>query len=203
MDHSYKIAILDDHSLILNGFKLIFSEHKNIFIHYFTQPSEMRMFLEKESIDLLITDLNMPDTSGIDLIRWFKNRYPEPKTALYTQVVNQKVFEDALLLGINGYILKTDNVLELPNIISKILLGETYFSSELSKFKKINKEFPKIQPIEIEILKNIINGKSTRETSQILDLTEKVIEYRMRKLRKQFDCNNNMELIYKIKETHI
>ncbi len=203
MDHSYKIGILDDHSLILNGFKLIFSEHKNIFIYYFTQPSDMKIFLEKESIDLLITDLNMPDISGIDFIRWFKISYPNSKTALYTQVVNQKVFEDALALDIQGYILKTDNVLELPSIVLKLLGGETYYSSELSKFEKTNKEFPKMQPIEIEILKNIINGKSTRETSQILDLTEKVIEYRMRKLRNQFDCKNNMELIYKIKECYI
>jgi DNA-binding NarL/FixJ family response regulator len=203
MDHSYKIAILDDHTLILNGFKLIFSEHKNIIIHSFTQPSEMKTFLEKEPIDLLVTDLSMPDISGLDFIRWFKNRYPEAKTALYTQVVNQKVFEDSLLLGINGYILKTDDVLELPNIILKLLEGETYLSSELSKFKRTNKEFPKMQPLEIEILNHIINGKSTRETSQILDLTEKVIEYRMRKLRKQFDCKNNMELIYKVKENYI
>jgi DNA-binding NarL/FixJ family response regulator len=76
----YSIAIIDDHSIILNGLKSILSnnnEFKKISI--FTNYLELLNHLEVNQIDLLITDLSMPEKSGVDLIQEIRPLYPNLK----------------------------------------------------------------------------------------------------------------------------
>jgi DNA-binding NarL/FixJ family response regulator len=203
MKSIYKILILDDHTLILNGFKSILSGFPNFQVYDFSNFKKISDYIDNNSADLLITDLHMPEISGQEVIKWIKSKDPLIKTILYTQTVNQRIFEECQALDVDGYLLKTETIEDLTTIILQILEGKKVFSSEVLKFKKKENALPKIKVLERKILQLITNGKSMKEVSEVINISEKVVEYRMRKLRKQFDCKNNVELIYKVKEMYI
>jgi DNA-binding NarL/FixJ family response regulator len=196
----YSIAIIDDHSIILNGLKSILSnnnEFKKISI--FTNYLELLNHLEVNQIDLLITDLSMPEKSGVDLIQEIRPLYPDLKIVVFTQYDDKFHFNTLLDLNINGYILKSEISSSLPEKITKILNGEFYITPEIANFLDESSKHIKLKPLEYDIIKLLIEGKTMKEMSEELKTSNKVIEYRLKKIRQLFSSKNNSELIYKMK----
>jgi DNA-binding NarL/FixJ family response regulator len=129
------IAVLDDQSIVLQGFQILFSNHLNVKLYTFSSPGEFRLSLESMSFDLMIVDVCMPEISGLDLIREIKHSCPSLKTILFTQFSNPSLLKEAMSLGVHGYMLKTEVVENIPVILNKILDGFLYLSPEVRKYQ--------------------------------------------------------------------
>lgn len=196
-----RIAFLDDHSTFLEGIKQVTGKF-NFFgeMDFYTSPTEFMDSLRHQLPDLVVLDLKIGEFDGISIIRDLRTNFKNLKIAVLTQFDSENKFKDAMFLDIQGYILKTEQAGFLPEIFLRILKGESYISKELLNYSIDSRPSFVLKGIEIEILNLMKAGKSMREIGNILNITPKVVEYRLKKIRKIYDAKNNPELIFKMGE---
>lgn len=196
-----RLAFLDDHSTLLEGIKLI-SGKFNLFgdMDFFTSAPELLEYLKSNLPDLLVIDLSIGEIEGLVLIREIRASYPGIRIAIFTQHDSETKFKEAMGLGVQGYILKTEQAGFLPEIFMRILKGETYYSKELLNLENNKYAFHPLKEVEVQIIDLMKAGKSMKEIGIILNITPKVVEYRLKKVRKMYDAKNNPELIYKMND---
>jgi two-component system, NarL family, nitrate/nitrite response regulator NarL len=179
-----RIAIVDDHQIVIDGLQLLL-EDKTRFKIVSTANSGAQMLkqLKTEDVDILLTDVMMPGMNGYELAKEVKKKYPQLKiltlsmsgqAALVTQMV-----EDA---DINGYVLKNIGKQELITAIEKIAAGGTYFSQdvldELTKQSVIKQENEEVHLTEREIgiIRCIEKEMSNKEIAETLFISERTVE---------------------------
>ena len=97
-----KVAITDDHPLLLEGLKNILGNNNTIdVVNCFTSVSEMNAGLAKQAIDILLLDINLIDTNSIELIKPLKKKYPNLQIIMLSvhnelPVINSTLAEGAL-----------------------------------------------------------------------------------------------------------
>ncbi len=199
----YTVAAIDDHPIILDGIRRGFKNFPlNMNFLAFTQFDELLIHMQNISIDLLVIDITMPKQNGLSVIDEVKKINSKIKFAIFTQHDGEGYFKEAFRLGIHGYILKTESFLFLPEIFLRILKGEFYVSPPIACFLRSTRKKDSLDNFEHEILKMLVKGCSIREISKSLNRSDKVIEYRLRKIKDYFDAKNNVELVYKIRNQY-
>lgn len=151
---------------------------------------------------MLLLDMEIPSMNGIEILQKLKLSKPKVKIVIFTQHEGEYYFKEATRIGANGYILKSENIYIVPEILLRIHQGEYYISRELLKYQKSVHSSTSLDSLEHSIIKYLIEGKSIKEISLLLGKSEKVIEYRLSKIRSIFDARTNAELGYKIKEKY-
>ena len=135
--------------------------------------------------DVLITDVNMKELSGIELAKKIKEQYPEIKILALSMHGDRETISEMLEVGINGYVLKNTGKEELTNAIIKISNGEYFFSNEVtsemlkevvSEPKPSQKEFVSLTPREKEIVKLISLEMNNARISTELFISERTVE---------------------------
>jgi len=182
MSKTFKIAFLDDHSVLLDGIRLIFQKLKSYEIYLYSDYLELKKDLKEIEFDLVVTDLNMPEVSGLFVVKDLFEFYPNLKLAIFTQHDSIFDFKELESYNIYGYILKSEPSVILCNAIIRILKGEKFISKgmhgKLQKFQSSSEN----ELLEGNIIHLLEKGKSMKEISRQLEVTEKIVEYRLKKL---------------------
>jgi len=199
----YTVAAIDDHPIILDGIKRGLS-HFPLHLNFitFTNINDLLFQTQDSEIDLLLTDITMPNINGFMVIEEIKKINPKIKIAVFTQHDGEGYFKDAYKLGINAYILKTESFLFLPEILFRVLAGEFYVSPSISQYLRATRNKCSLDNFEHQIIKMLVAGYPIREISNNLKRSSKVIEYRLRKIKDYFDAKNNVELVFKIRNEY-
>lgn len=127
---TFHIMLTDDESLALMGLeKGVNWEMLNVkHLYKCCSKEESIHILQREKVDILITDIEMPNGSGLDLIRWVVEHKPTIHIIIYTGHAEFSYAQEALRMGVDDYLLKPilydklEQVLE--RIEQKILISE-------------------------------------------------------------------------------
>jgi DNA-binding NarL/FixJ family response regulator len=92
-----------------------------------SNPLDVISFLSENKVELMITDLSMPELNGLELGRMVKARFPDIKVLVLTVSDSAELLQQAKDLGLDGYILKKTSKEVLNRAIRQILSGDTYF----------------------------------------------------------------------------
>lgn len=130
-----KVLLADDHNIVRNGIiSLLEKDGTNIKI--IAEAANGLEVLEhlKAGVnpDIIITDINMPEMKGIELISILKSNYPRIKILILTILDHESYVIDALDAGAHGYLLKTVNVAEIIFAINQIVSGYKYICTSLT-----------------------------------------------------------------------
>jgi len=192
-NNSIKILLVDDHQLFLDGIKLVLRKAKNLIINGEAHNGiEALQFLKKNEIDLMITDVNMPEMSGTELTKKVKELYPEIKVLVLTQSDEKSVINQIIQSEAEGYLLKKIEKKELIFAINKIINNGSYYCNEMAeimmqnlKSKKHNIIQEELTEREKEILKLICMEYSTLEIAEKLFISDRTVDsHRANILRK-------------------
>lgn len=179
-----KIAIVDDHQIVIDGIKSLLENERDFSIDVYTTSSlEMIELLEKIPVDILLTDIMMPVMNGQELAKKVKEKFPQIKILALSMsgqgtTVNEMI-KDA---DIAGYVLKNIGKKDLVDALHKIAGGGIYFSdeilNELDKFKDVKKENSDahLTAREIEIIGLIEEELSNKEIADTLFISERTVE---------------------------
>lgn len=178
------IAIVDDHQIVIDGIKALL-EDRNTFhiVASCTSAKEMLQALQRDNVDVLLTDIMMPDMNGQQLAKEVRQKFPHIKILALSMsgqgdIVNEMI-NDA---DIAGYVLKNIGKEELCNAIVKIANGGIYFDEkildELDRFSNIKKENEEahLTQREIEIIRLIEKEMSNKEIADALNISERTVE---------------------------
>jgi two-component system, NarL family, nitrate/nitrite response regulator NarL len=184
MSSTYKIAIVDDHQIVIDGLKSLLEDLPNFkVVIECTKPEEMPSLLKKEEVDILLTDVMMPELNGAELSKLVRKQFPNIKILALSMsgqgdLVNQMI-DDA---DISGYVLKNIGKKELIIALEKIAAGGIYFSDEIlnemtkaSERKKQDEE-ANITAREKEIIRLIEKEYSNKDIATELFLSERTVE---------------------------
>lgn len=155
--------------------------------------------------DVLLLDINLPDQSGLEVCALLRKSCPEIKI-LALSMHNDESFISAMLThGAQGYVLKNTGKAELCAAIRTLAAGKTYFSQEvtdtmmqsLMRERKAGatKEAPKISRREREVLKLIMDERTTQEIAAQLFLSEKTVESHRAALLAKLGARNTAGLV--------
>ncbi len=194
---------MDDHSVAQFGIEAVLKDNSNFeVIHKMSSSAEIIEKLDKIKIDILILDVDLPGKSGIDFLRENRSRYLEMKIVLFTVHEGEGFFREAIRLGANGYILKSDNILNMPIALSSILKGEFYCSQKLMKYLVTKNYSLALTEKEISVLKLVANGHSAREIAERIGISRRTVEYYIVKLKEKFEAENLIELVNSAREKY-
>lgn len=179
-----KIAIVDDHQIVIDGIKSLLENEDDFSIDVCTTSSvEMLDLLSKIPVDILLTDIMMPQMNGQELAKKVKERFPLIRIlALSMSGQGDTVNEMIKDADIAGYVLKNIGKKDLIDALHKIAGGGIYFSdeilNELDKFSHVKKqnEDAHLTAREIEIIGLIEGELSNKEIADTLYISERTVE---------------------------
>ena len=206
----YHIIIADDHSLLREALKKSIEEVPGLkVIGEAGDGIDLMGLLIKTTPDLIILDISMPNLPGLDAAKIIKARNPDIKILILTMHKSGEFLRRALAVGIEGYLLKENALADLVTAIETIRRGGNYISSLLGG--KILREGiglrlsgEVLSPREIEILKLVAQGKSSKEIADSLSLSIMTVYNHRVNIKNKLNLKKNAELVrYAIEKGYI
>lgn len=202
------ILLVDDHTLIREGLKLILKKNKHFkIIGEASNGIEAIRYIDKnaDKVHVVMLDITMPELDGFEVAKIVRQNHPEIKILALTMHSEESYITKMIDVGVHGYVLKDSNLEDLSTAIKTILEGKPYYSSDVSAIminslmnkdkKKDNGELDNLTDREVEIINLITEGFKSSEIADQLKLSTRTIEVHRRNLMKKLDVKNTAELV--------
>lgn len=210
----HNLIIVDDHKMFLDGVISILGLEKeyNIILTS-TNGKHVLKYLDinsDEKIDLIITDISMPELDGITLNKKVKEKNKNIKTLIVSMHNDAEMIDKLTEDGVDGYIAKNTETKEFLLAIETILKGEKYFSKEIkdiylnNKLYKKKEDEIKLTKREIDVITLIAEEFTSQEIADKLFLSKHTIESYRKNLIAKLNVRNLAGLTkYAIKNKYI
>ena len=200
---TYQIFLADDHQMFIFGIRKLLEKSKFIVVGEAYDGLTAFEFLKSHEVDILITDINMPEMSGTELIKAIKEIKPDIKTLVLSMYNDREIIHEIVMSEAEGYILKNAGKQELINALERIINGGTYYSNEVvdiitDNYVTHQKAFEKTKELsdrEIEILKLISQEYSTPEIAEKLFISPLTVETHRKNILKKTKTRTIVGLI--------
>ena len=198
---SFRIAIVDDHPVVLEGLANLLSQMTDIcLVHRCSDAMEAMKALRGEQVELVITDINLPDINGIELCRRIKTEFSHIRVIGMSTFHEPQYVSEILKAGASGFITKNASASEMEKAIRGSLRGEVYISPLLADQKPlqfVSTDLPILTRREREVLQLIARGLTNKEISQQLFVSLSTVDSHRKNLMSKFDVMNAASLIAK------
>ncbi len=205
-----KVAIVDDHSMVLKGLQQILSAYPVIEITGLYEDGILFMnSLQQNQPDVLLLDLHLPNKMGDKLAAKILRKHPGIKIIALTSLDSSFYIYNLIHEGASGYLLKNTTVEKIVEAIETVHNGGIYLEKELKdkmeNFAKRIKSRESLNPAftqkEKEVLKLTVQGLTLQEIAEQLFLGQRTVEYYRTNLLLKMDVKNMAELVRKSIET--
>jgi two-component system invasion response regulator UvrY len=189
-----RILIADDHTVVRKGLRqILLEEFPTAEIIETADAATLFMKVLREDWDVVITDISMPDKSGLEVLQQIRREYPRLPVLILSAHSEDQYAIRALKAGASGYLCKDSASEELVTAIRRILLGKKYITTSLAEklafhFDQEDDNRPPHESLsdrEFEVMKFLASGKVVSEIASQLCLSVTTIStYRARILTK-------------------
>jgi len=199
-----KIAITDDHNMVLEGIQAMLKNTKEIaIVGLYNSGSETLEGVVKHKPDVLLLDINLPDVSGIELCKELKTKHKNLKIIAISNYDEVSFIKRMLSSGADGYLLKNTDKLELLTAFKTVLNDERYLQRDVEKKlldqsigkKNINNLLVKLTRREKEVLQAIAEELTTQEISEKLFISIKTVETHRMNIMSKLGAKNSVGII--------
>jgi DNA-binding NarL/FixJ family response regulator len=193
------VLIADDHALLRNGLKQLLNDERSIRkIGEAGSGSETLEKLRAEHWDLLILDINMPDRSGLDILRQARATHPDTRILILSGFPERQYAVNVLRAGASGYLNKEMAPEELLSAVRAVLQGRRYVTPALAELLVDQLDADRDQPAhaalserEFQIFCKLASGRSATEIAAELCISVKTVStYRARVFEKMGFASN-------------
>ena len=197
----YKIGIVDDHLLFAEGISNIISTKPNMELVFVTSSvAEMNELLQKQAIDFLLLDVNLPPYNGIELLKQLKQDYKEIKVMILSMYQPADIKLDMNNFKGDAYVLKISGKHILEDALDNMINGVQYFDPNILVQLPIQDSFTtqlKLSKREKEIISLIASGKTSKEIASLLFLSELTIKTHRKNISEKLGTSGMADLISK------
>jgi DNA-binding NarL/FixJ family response regulator len=204
-----RIIIADDHPLLVDGLRRVLEEMKDVEV---TEPvgngRQLLLRLRESPVDMVLLDLQMPQLDGLETLRILQKEFPRLKVVIFTNYNQQKLLREARNLGAGGYLSKSCTSQELKEAIRTVEDGGTWFPKESPSAAEdspsvfVNDFMKKYQITqrEVEIIRKIALGYTTKEIGEQLYVSEFTVNAHRRNICRKLDIYTPVGLVNFAKE---
>lgn len=195
--------LVDDHQIIRSGVKNILLElYKPCEVFEAENEATATEQLKLRDYDLIIMDVQMPDSDTAGLMEYIKTVYPHARVLIFSMTAESIYAKRFLKAGAMGFVTKNAGLTELQKAIDMVLNNRIYMSNHLLEQlvvdlggNKVSDPFEKLSSREIEIVSLLTSGKSLTEIAEILSLAISTVGTYKARLFEKLKVNNLVELI--------
>ena len=202
---SIKIMVVDEHKILREGLSTLIAKQPEMeIIGEATDGREALQLVEKNTPDLILMDVTMPNLNGIEATRKIKAKKPSIEIIALSLHSDRRYVLGMIDAGASGYLLKECAFEELVRAINTVMSKKKYLSPGISDIlideyvKKTTTDKPtiysKLTPREREILQLIAEGKNTKEIARYLFISVKTVETHRRHIKKKLKVESVAEL---------
>jgi len=201
-----KIIIVDDHPIVRQGLIGLINHEDDLDVCGQAEDAHQAMeTINALRPDIVIVDISLKKTSGIELIKDIKAAYPNIAVLALSMYDESLYAERALRAGAKGYVMKREASEEVTKAIRKILSGEIYISERMAArmARKLVSTRPEVSASPIDCLSNrelevfylIGQGCGTRQISERLGVSVKTVETYRAHIKEKLNFANASELL--------
>ncbi|SDC20642.1 two component transcriptional regulator, LuxR family [Pelagirhabdus alkalitolerans] len=205
-----RILLAEDQLLVRQGLKMMIETEPTFSVVAEADNGiEAVRLTEKDSIDLVILDIRMPEMTGIEAAKQIRDNNTECKILMLTTFDDEEYALESLKVGANGYLLKSAESEELIRSIKDCLNGGLTIESQVAAkvFPKLMNETPKSKPIhpdltdrEIKIMCGIGKGLTNKEIAEQLYLSVGTVKNHISVILDKLDLRDRTQIaIYTLK----
>jgi two-component system invasion response regulator UvrY len=197
-----KYLIIDDHVVIRTGIKfLLFDKYQPAEIHEASDGETALEQLKSNSYDLIIMDIQMPNTDSMGLMEFIKQEYPDAKVLVYSMSAEKIYARRFIKAGAMGFLSKDAPLQEITKAIDVILNNRKYISDTMADLlaedtyqKKQSNPFDNLSKREFEIAKLLLGGQTLTDISHTLKIQTSTVGTHKQRLFEKLSVTNLLEL---------
>ena len=199
-----RILLVDDHEVVRLGLKSLLERHPQFDV--VGEASSAREALEKVTSlkpDVVVMDIRLPGTSGIEACEQIVNQYPNTKVIMLTSYAEDEMLFSAIRAGASGYILKQIGSEDLVRAIESVGRGEALLDPAVTQrvFQEVRRAvkeeeasaFIHLSQQEKHVLLLVSEGKTNREIAKNLFLGEGTVRNYVSSILSKLSVNNRAE----------
>ncbi|ARV09326.1 DNA-binding response regulator [Winogradskyella sp. PC-19] len=202
-----KILLVDSHPVIRSGLKHAFSNHSNYqIVGDLGSGIEIFDFIRKNEVDLIISEIDLPELNGITALRAIKKEHKSIKILMFSHQPEEIYAISTLKAGASGYLSKSSPIEEIVKAIDTIATGNIYLSEKMDKHYKYTdtsksrtRLFKRLSTREVEVLKLLSIGKKNKHIADELEINEKTVSTYKARLFKKLNVDNVIDLVHQAK----
>ncbi len=206
MTDKIRVLIADDHTIVRTGVRLLLQAEPDIeVVGEALNGDEAVTLAEALRPDVILMDIAMPGTNGLEATRQIKARFPDMNILGLTMHRSDEYFFEMLRAGASGYVLKAAETSELIGAIRVVARGEVFLYPSMAKqllqdylHRLDDSEMPgqpALTPREKEILRLQAEGYSNKEIAERLVVSPSTIHSHQSNLMKKLNLSSRHELI--------
>jgi DNA-binding NarL/FixJ family response regulator len=198
-----RILVIDDHEVVRRGVKQILEE-QFLYVEVGEADTGAKGIaaVRKESWDLVIVDISLPDRNGLELLHELHTTEPQLPLMVLSLHSEEQYAVRALRTGARAYLAKTTAPEELARAVKQVLSGRRYIPASLGErlADSLNKspsgpEHPALSKRELQVLVSLAQGRSVKHIAQSLALSIKTVSTYRARLLDKLQVTNTAELI--------
>jgi DNA-binding NarL/FixJ family response regulator len=207
-----RILLVEDHKIVREGLRSLLQREPDLEIVAEAENGGEAIALAAQlAVDLVLMDLTLPDMNGIEATRRISAELPGTRVIALTMHSDKRFIAESFKAGARGYLVKESATLELVEAIRAVAGGGRYLSrslpgtepaggAQLNSGKPADARYP-LSPRELEVIRKMAQGKSTKEIAFSFGVSIKTVETQRSQAMKKLNLRNVAELTrYAIRE---
>ena len=204
-----RVLIADGHALFRRGLEMVLEEEDDIDLVGQASDGAEAVAVAGEALpDVVVMEVRMPKTSGIEACRAIKEVAPSAKIVMLTISDEEKDLFEAIRAGASGYLLKDIPLDEVAEAVRAVHGGQSIINPSmagklLTEFATLAKQDAEAQPVtvpklterEMEVLKLVARGMNNRDIAKELFLSEDTAKNHVRNILEKLQVHSRMEAV--------
>ena len=198
-----KVLLADDHPFIVAAVESLLDGTGYQLVAKASTGAEALEAIERENPDIVILDVQMPDGTGLDILRKLRARSDDRKVILLTASLDDQDFAEALTLKCDGVLLKGSDPAFLLDCLNEVRDGESWIDPQLDgEAATLAAQQPRVPlaPRERELVALVREGLRNREIAERLGVTEGTVKVYMHAVFEKTGVANRIELALRAAE---
>lgn len=196
------VLLADDHTIVLDGLELLLSTFDFVTkVDKAADEATLYRILESQSQpDVLVLDIVYGNADGRELCKKLKKKYPSMKIIALTSYSDTSTVKSSIKAGFDGYLLKSEDRHTVMQALLEIAEGRQFVSPQVKNSffqQSVSNIKPTLTRREEDVLRLIIDEKTTKEIAEILFISEKTVENHRSNLMLKLNAKNMAGLVKK------
>lgn len=199
---AYSVIIADDHEIIRQGLKQALETRDDLeIVAEAANGLEAIRFVKTLRPNLLLLDLAMPFSKGIEVFSEARRWSPETKVIVFTGLTAHGLARQLAQAQVDGLVLKRGPIEELIKAIGIVTGGGRYMTPELAPHLEDGAESSALTPREMQILSQLASGKSSHQIADAINISRRTVENHRANIMRKVGVNSIAGLMaYAVRE---
>jgi len=200
-----RVLVVDDHELVRCAFcERLSRERRFEVVNSAGDVLSAMVHLQRYRPDVILLDINLGDTDSLDFVRQAQTAAPATRVILVSALVYDRYIDQAMELGVRGYVSKREPMEVLIEAIDTVARGAAYYSAEVrrrlvptragSRGQRLRSRGASLTPRQRQILALIADGRSKIEVADQLGVSVKTVETHCEMMMRRLQVSDRVEL---------